>query len=216
MAGQIDGIGDDGGCRIGLRRRSCQHGNGVGDAERETAAMAPAGRDAPRRIVGIDDHRPHQAMPVRPVHQADGELLAVGQMQRDVAAIIDISTIERRRAQHGAENLFGDGAGHRRHRRDEMIGGKRRDRRMHAARDHAFQRATRRSGRLAQFDQFLAEFVEQAGETPRRCFIGGAHIRLAAFRFDDQVDRTVLQMQPLAVGKKRDLRQPFHARRPGM
>ena len=94
-------------------------------------------------------------MPVRPVHQADGELFAVGQMQRDIAAIIDIGALEARRGQHGAENFFRDGAGHRRHRRNEVVGGKRRDRRMHAARDDAFQRATRRIGRLAQFASTL-------------------------------------------------------------
>ena len=97
-----------------------------------------------------------------------------------------------------------------------MIGGKRRDRRMHAARDDAFQRASRRIGGLAQFNQLLAEFIEQAGKAPRRGVIGGTHVRLAALRLDDQIDRTVLQMQPLAIGKKRDLRKPLHARRPGM
>ena len=76
MAGQIDGIGDDGGGGIGLRGRSRQHGDGIRNAERETAAVTAAGRDAPDRIVGIDDHRAHQAMAVRPVHQADGELLS--------------------------------------------------------------------------------------------------------------------------------------------
>ena len=72
------------------------------------------------------------------------------------------------------------------------------------------------SAGLAQFRQFRAEFIEQAGEAPRRGLIGRAHLRLAALRLDDQVDRTVLQMQPLAVRKKRDLREPLHARRPGM
>ena len=97
-----------------------------------------------------------------------------------------------------------------------MIGGKRRDRRMHAARDDALQRAARGIGRLAQRRQFLAEFIEQAGKAPRRGVIGGADLRRLPLGLDDQIDRTVLQMQPLAVGKKRDLREAFHARRPGM
>ena len=155
-------------------------------------------------------------MPVRPVHQADGELLATGQMQRDVAAIVDVGAIEPCRGQHRAENFFRDAARHRRHRRDEVIGSKRRDRRMHAARDDAFQRASNRIGGLSQFNQLLAEFIEQAGEAPRRSLVGGAHLAFAALRLDDQIDRTVLQMQPLAVRKKRDLREPLHARRPGM
>ena len=117
-------------------------------------------------------------MPVGPVHQADGELLAAGEMQRDVTAIIDIGAIEPRRGKHRAENFFRDAARHRRHRRDEVIGRKRRHRRMHAARDDAFQRASSRIGGPSQFDQLLAEFIEQAGKAPRRGLIGGAHVRL--------------------------------------
>ena len=86
---------------------------------------------------------------------------------------------------------------------------------MHAARDRALQQAARRIGRLAQHRQLVAEFIEQAGETPRRGVIGRAHIRLAAARLDDQVDRAVLQMQPLAVGQQPDLRGSAHARGPG-
>ena len=87
---------------------------------------------------------------------------------------------------------------------------------MHAARDDTFQRASNRIGGPSEFNQLLAEFIEQAGKAPRRSLVGGTHIRFAALRLDDQIDRTVLQMQPLAVRKKRDLRKPFHARRPGM
>ena len=130
------------------------------------------------RIVGFDADRSHQAMTVRPVHQPDGELLAAGQMQRDVAAIVDVGAIEPRRAEHRAENFFRDAAGHRRHRRDEMIGRKRRHRRMHAARDDTLQRAPSRIGSPSKFDQFRAEFIEQAGEAPRRGLVGGAHLDL--------------------------------------
>jgi hypothetical protein len=86
---------------------------------------------------------------------------------------------------------------------------------LQAAGDHALQPASRRIGRLAQFGQLLAEFVEQAGETFRRGVMGGANLRPTAVRFHDQVDRTILQMQPPAVGEIGDLRQPAHARRPG-
>ena len=89
-------------------------------------------------------------------------------------------------------------------------------RRMHAAGDDALQRAPRRIGRLAQFNQLSAEFIEQAGKSTHRGLIGGTHVALPALRLDDQIDRTVLQMQPLAVRQKRDLRKPLHARRPGM
>ena len=98
----------------------------------------------------------------------------------------------------------------------KCIGCKRRDSRMHAARDDTFQRASHRIGSPSEFNQLLAEFIEQAGEAPRRSLVSGAHVAFPALRLDDQIDRTVLQMQPLAVRKKRDLREPFHARRPGM
>jgi hypothetical protein len=137
-------------------------------------------------------------------------------MQRDVTAIIDVSAVKPRRAEHGAENFFRDAACHGRHRRNEHFGRKRRDSRMHAARDDTFQWASNRIGGPSEFNQLLAEFIEQARKAPRRRLIRGAHIAIPALRPNDQIDRTVLQMQPLAVRKKRDLREPFHARRPGM
>ncbi len=215
MARQVDCIGNDGRRRVGLRCGPRQHGHAVGDAEREAAAMAAAGGDAARGIIGLDDHGPHHAEAIRPVHQADGELLAATEMQRDVAAIVDIGAIERRLIQHRTEDFLGHCARHRRHRRDEAVGREWRDGRMHAARDDAFQHTACRHGRLAQFDQFRTEFVEQAGEAPRRGIIGRANFRRSSLRAHDQVDRTVLQMQPPAIGKQRDLRSPRHARRPG-
>ncbi len=86
---------------------------------------------------------------------------------------------------------------------------------MHAARDRASQGAPRRIGGLAQQRQLLAELIEQTGKTPYRGVIGRAHICLAAARLHDQIDRAVLQMKSPAVGQKRDLRSPRHARRPG-
>ena len=216
MVRQIDGIGDDGSRCVRLRRRFCEHGDGIGDAKGKTASMTSAGRDTPRGIISVDNQCPHQAMPVRPVHQADGELFAIGEVQGDIAAIIHIGTLKVRRSQHDAENLFRHRACHRRHRRNEMVGSKWRDRRMHAARDHALQRASSWIGCLTQFGQLFAKLVQQAGEAPRCGVIAGPHLRLVAFRLDNQIDRTILQMQPLAVRKKRHLRKPFHARRPGM
>ena len=121
MSGQIDGIGNDGGGGVGLRGGRCQHGDGVGNAQRKTAAVATAGSNAPRGIVDMNDHRSHQSRRVRPLRQAHGKMFAVGQMQRDVAAIVDISALKLRLLQHRAENFFRDGACDRRHRRNEMF-----------------------------------------------------------------------------------------------
>src|SRR5260370_4768023 len=121
MSGQIDGIGNDGGGGVGLRSGPRQHGDSVGNAERKTAAVATAGRNPSRGIVSMNDHGSHQSRRVRPLRQAHGKMFAVGQMQRDVAAIGDISLLYWRALQHGTENFFGDGACYRCHRRNEMV-----------------------------------------------------------------------------------------------
>jgi len=68
------------------------------------------------------------------------------------------------------------------------------------------QRASRGVGCPAQFGKFFAEFIEQAGEAVHRRLIGRAHIRVLTLGFYDQIDRTILQMQPSAVRKKCCLR----------
>jgi len=155
--------------------------------------------------VPMADVRRGDVIVVRPGERlpTDGEVLAAGQMQRDVAAIVDIGAIELGCAQHGDENFFCDGTGHRRHRRDEMIGGIGRDCRVHAAGNHPFQAALRRIGGPTQRRQLFAEFIEQAGKTPRCGVIGRANLRRLPFGLNDQINWTVLQMQPLAVRKKR-------------
>ena len=86
---------------------------------------------------------------------------------------------------------------------------------MHAARHVALQQAARRIGGLAQQRQLAAKFIEQAGKAPRRGVIGGRTSASLPLRLHDQVDRTVLQMKPPAIGQKADLRGSRHARDPG-
>ena len=215
MSGQIDRVGDDGGRGVGLRRGPRQHGDGVGDTEREAAAVTAAGRHPSRRVVSMDGHGPQQARRVRPVGKAHRKLRAISEMQRDVAAIVDVGARKLRVRRHRGEDFLGHRARDRRHRRDEAIGGERRHRVVHAARHLALQQAPRRVGGLAQQRQLGAEFVEQSGETPRRRGVGGADVCIAPARLDDQVDRTILQVKTPAVGKKLDLRRPRHRRGPG-
>jgi hypothetical protein len=63
--------------------------------------------------------------------------------------------------------------------------------------------------------QFAGSLVEQAGEAAYGGIIGCADIRLVAAGFHDQIDRTVLQMQPPAVRQHCDLWPSRHARDPG-
>ena len=94
MPGQIDGIGYDGGGGVGLRGGRRQHGDGIGNAKRKTAAVATAGGNPSRGIVGMNDHGSHQSRGVRPLRQPHGKMFSVGQMQRDVAAIVDVGALE--------------------------------------------------------------------------------------------------------------------------
>ena len=61
---------------------------------RKTAPVPTAGGDAARGIVGLDNRGLHQTGLVRPIHQAHGKVLAFAKMQRDVAAVVDIGSIE--------------------------------------------------------------------------------------------------------------------------
>ena len=71
-------------------------------------------------------------------------------------------------------------------------------------------------GGLAQFGKLRAELIKQAREAMCRRVIGRTNLGTPAIRFHDQIDRTILQMQPLAVAKERDLRKARHERRPGV
>ena len=214
MSGQIDRIRDDGGRRVGLRCGSRQHSHGVGDAERETASTAATGRNPSRPVVGTDSHGLQQAGRVRPLGETDGELFVAAKMQRDVATIVDVSAHEPRVLCHHGQYLFRDRACDRRHWRDEAIRGKWPHRVMHAARHLASQRAVRRVGGLAQQRQFFAKLIEQARKPPRSGAISLPDVRFTAARLYDQVNRTVLQMKPPAIGQKADLRSACHVRDP--
>ena len=115
----------------------------------------------------MNDHGSQQARRVLPIGKTEREMLCLIEMQRDVAAIIDVSARELRILQHRGKNLFRHRTCDRRHRRDEAIGCKRCDRIVHAARHLASKQASRRIGGFAQQRQLIAEFVQQTGEAPR-------------------------------------------------
>jgi hypothetical protein len=76
---------------------------------------------------------------------------------------------------------------------------------VHAPRDLALQQAPRRVGGLPQQRQLAAKLVKQtSGEAARRGVISGTYVCRAATRFDDQINRTVLQVKPPAISQKPD------------
>jgi hypothetical protein len=81
---------------------------------------------------------------------------------------------------------------------------------MHPARDDAFQQTSNGIGSPSEFNQFLAEFIEQASKASRRGIVSSPHFAVPAIRFDDQIDRTVLQMQSPAIRQPTDLRNACH------
>src|SRR5436305_14863313 len=94
MPGQIDRVRNDGGCGVSLGCGPRQNGDGVGNAERETASVTSAGCNPSRRVIGMNDRGSHQARRVGPIGKTEREMLCIIEMQRDVAAIIDVSPRE--------------------------------------------------------------------------------------------------------------------------
>ncbi len=183
MPGQIDGIGYDGGRGIGLRGRARQHGDGVGNPKRKTAAVTPAGRDtrgpassASMVMVRITPCRSGRS--IRPTVNCSPS----AEMQRDIAAIVDIGA--RRAAPRGSiaprissATLPATAA----------IGVMKRSvangatARMHAARDNALQRTCGGSAALRSSTSSSQSSSSRPAKALRRGLIGNAHISRLPF-----------------------------------
>src|SRR4051812_10540268 len=94
MPGQIDRVRYDGGCGVSLGCGPRQNSDRVGNAERKTASVTAAGCNPSRRVIGMNDHGSQQARRVWPIGKTEREMLCIIEMQRDVAAIIDVSARE--------------------------------------------------------------------------------------------------------------------------
>ena len=92
MAGQVDGVGDDRRGGVGCRAVLRKHGHRIGNAQRKAAAAPAAGGDAAHRVGRADDDAVGKA--VARAGDRERHRLAVGEMKRDVAAIVDIGLVE--------------------------------------------------------------------------------------------------------------------------
>lgn len=133
-------------------------------------------------------------------------------MQRDVAAVIDVSTRQFRRFNHRAKDLLGNGSRDGSHRRNELRRRERRNRGVHSACDVALQRRIIWMRHATKLRQFITQRIKQARKTLDRGLIRRVDIRLNSVCLDDQVNRTVLQMQAFPIRKPSRLRHPCHAR----
>jgi hypothetical protein len=122
IARQIHRIGDHRRGRIRLRGAGGQHRDGVGYAKRETASARARRRNSAHAIRCANFGRAEQRGPIRSIDEADAEALAFREMQRDVAAVVDVSAHEAgRRFEHRRKHFVGDAPGHRRHRGNEHL-----------------------------------------------------------------------------------------------
>ena len=212
MAGNVHCVGDQ--CRRGVGERSGarEDRDRVGDAERKTSPSPARRRDAADAVGGSDGSAAEQVWPVRAIDHADRKRLARPKVKRDVAAVVDIGAGEPPPARHGLEDLFGHGARDRRHRGEEAPRAERRDRRRHPSRDGTLRRRAAAARVRPQQGQLRAELVEDRHEAPLRRGVSRFDSARPAKGFDDEVDRSVVQMQT-PVGKTPLLRRRSHALR---
>ena len=172
--------------RIRRRRAPCHDRHRIRDAKREAASAPARGRDAPHRVCGAHRH------PVHPTRggKGTGQLLALRQPQRDVAAVVGIGAADAGAGQ-GAQHLFGDGTGDGGHGGDEG-GAKGRDGGGHAAGDGAGHPGPGR----AKGGKFVDQFFQDGREPGRGAGMGGADGQRRAERLGDNVDGAVVQMEP--------------------
>ena len=131
-------------------------------------------------------------------HRTDLEVLTGGEVQCDVAAVVDVSAGEPPARQHRIQHRIGDGAGDGGHRRDEHARVPRRGA-DHARRDRTGDFRQVRADRPTQDRQVADEEIEQRFEIADSLLIGRFHLARLPPGLDDQIDRPVLQVQPPAV-----------------
>ncbi len=130
-------------------------------------------------------------------------------MERNIAAIINISSREFRRQRHRQQNLLCHGPRHRSHRRDKCCRSVRCDGRRHSSRNHARRKLALSRRSLPQKFQLSAKFIKNSNESRRRCTIRRFDFAFVAKSLCNNVDRAVLQVQSPPVGKHPDLRSPL-------
>jgi hypothetical protein len=102
---------------------------------------------------------------------------------------------------HRAKNFFGDRSRNSGHWGDEAALRKWRHGPCRPLRDHAARRDYFRSRRAAQQRQLPAKFIKYRRESLRRRFVGGISYAMGPKRFDDQIDRPIVEMQTLSICK---------------
>ena len=132
-------------------------------------------------------------------HDAGFEGLAGGQINGNVAAVVDVGLVQAAARHQRRQDLVGDGAGHRRHGRDEnpLVG---QDGADHAPR-HRPRDGTGGADRGAEKGQFTHKLAEDRPEPRPRLLVGAADLVPIPESLDHQVDGTVLKMVAAPVAE---------------
>jgi hypothetical protein len=201
---QVHGIGNHRRRRIRNGGGSRKHCDRIGNAEAEAPPAAPAGGDPAHGALGRDLGPAVDSRRVEVTDDAGGEMFARREVERDVAAIVDISLREPPAFDQSCQHLVSDCACDRRHGRDET-GAMGPDRLGHAPRDWPREARQYAADRLAKHIQFIDERRENVGEARPGLVVGPRDFVGFSEGLDDEIDRPVVQMQA-AVLQKRPLR----------
>ena len=196
----IDRIGDQRGGGIGSGGVAGEHGNGICNAEGQAASAAPAGGDAAHRLLGGQFDLGVERRAVDAGDDTDLEAAARGQMDGDVAAVVDIGALQPAPSGHRRQHMVGHRPRHRGHRRHEL-GQMRQHGRQHAPRHRPPQRQIGR-GRSSQRREFRDQLGQDASEAVQGLAVGRRYLVGRTEGLEHEVDGAVLQMQPAAVGQE--------------
>ena len=168
-----------------------------------TAAAPAAGRQPADRHGGRDLGDAVEARRLQALHHAGAEPLALGQVERDVAAVVHVGPLQATPGNHRLEHMIRDRAGDGRHGRHEHLpmgpcG------RAHAPGDGARKRGCIVLHGLSQLDELGHEPLQQALERGGGLGVGQPRLVLRPEGLDDEVDGPVVHVQPTAVGQERD------------
>ena len=131
-------------------------------------------------------------------------------MKGDIAAIVDVDPVQIAPCDQCGKHIICDGARHRRHRRHEGVP-VRPNSSHHAPRHSAGVERPRRANRRAQARQFSHKFIKDRGEAHAGLAIGLHDFCFVTLCQGNDIDGTVIEMQPPAIGQQRNLRAAGHS-----
>lgn len=129
-------------------------------------------------------------------HEPHIEARTRREMQGNIAAIVDVSAIERCICCHRGQDFIGDRTSDSGHARDKSIPAQAADGAVHPTRDAQAGERRLRGHCLAQERQFRAQLIENRAEATSCGCVRGAHHLPSTIRRENQIDRPIVQMQP--------------------